>query len=180
MGNLIKNRLKSKGGLLPFTLFIIVLMIWFLSILFILVKNEREHYYDDKKYNEKVYELDNFATLSQLELKRGDELINSGKYNDIIEYFEGKDRCWIRKEGLSESGYRRKEVVVNRNLKVNGDIELNKNQNSFLIKLEKREKILKYTAIYTVELLYEYKENERDFNNYSVRELKNFTVEYLE
>lgn len=180
MVKIIKEHLKNRGIVLPFTLFIIVLIIWLLSILFMLIRNERIYYYDRKKYNETTYEFDNFATLSQLELKRGDRLINMGKYRDIIEYFEGKNRCWIKKDGLSENGYRRKEVIVNKNLKVDGDIALNRYQNSFLIKLEKRERILKYTAIYTVELLYEYKDDVNDFDKYTVRKLNNFTVEYLE
>lgn len=171
----LKKRLKNKGIILPLTLFIITIITWIFSIYLIFYKTEIEGIKGLKEYNNRFWRVENLAKLGEYEVYKGEQLINMGTYKDIIEYFEDKDKIWLKKDEVSESGYSLN--WIKKNIKTE-EKKVDRNSNKKIyIQLIKKKSLENKNIIFKVNLLYEYPYNETDLSKYIKREFINLGVE---
>ncbi|MBC2851092.1 hypothetical protein H5J22_06650 [Cetobacterium sp. 8H] len=174
-----KKRLKNKGIALPLTLFVLTTMVWFFSLLLIFYKNEVESIKGLTKYNDTYWSLENLSDLAEYEIFKADKEVNNNKFTDILEYFEGIEKVWLKQNQISKSGYGVKWIKKN-NILVEGDLKLTPNQKNILtIQLIKTTIIDNQEVVFKINVLYEYPIGEVSFEKSSVRQIIDFGVECL-
>lgn len=174
-----KKRLKNKGIALPLTLFVLTTMVWFFSILLIFYKNEVESINGLRKYNNTYWELENLSDLAEYEIFKADKEVNTNKSRDVLEYFEGTEKVWIKQNQISKSGYSVNWIRKN-NILVEGDLKLTPNQKNILtIQLIKKKIIDNQEVVFKINILYEYPIGELSFEKSVVRQIIDFGVECL-
>lgn len=174
---ILKKSLKTKGGILIITMFVVTIISWLISLTGIYYKNQKNLLKNIKEKNNKDIQIKNYFIFGEKELKNGDKLINLGEYKDIIEYFEGKDKIWINEKTYSKSKYKRFKLYQNA-VEIKGPLILLKEvQNSLDIILIKEIIIDSMTIRYSVFLYYEYLKGELNINNPTKRKIKSFNVE---
>lgn len=172
----LKKSLKNKAFILPITLFFISIFIWLFSIIFMIFKNEINDFYQLKKANDSYWRSENMLIIGEYELYKGNKQILNNKYNDIIEYFEDKNRIWIDKNQVSNSGYTRKLLKQNGKI-VDGKVKLYSYVKSTLnIELSKQIAIDDKIVEIIVTLLYEYEKGVVDFYKSQKREIEGIRI----
>lgn len=172
----LKKSLKNKAFVLPITLFFISIFIWLFSIVFMIFKNEINDFYQLKKANDSYWRSENMLIIGEYELYKGNKQILNNKYNDIIEYFEDKNRIWIDKNQVSNSGYTRKLLKQNGKI-VDGKVKLYSYVKSTLnIELSKQIAIDDKIVEIIVTLLYEYEKGVVDFYKSQKRAIEGIRI----
>lgn len=159
-------------------LLMIVVILWVSSILGLGLKREGEKIKGEIiEINQKI-ELDNLQVLIEREIFYGDKRINEGEFINIFEYFCGKENCWIKKNGISETNYRRVKVIQN-GVEKEEDIYIVKGiENIFEIELIKNFDLLDKEAELRVFLEYRYEKNQLDFTLPVEQRIKEMRIRY--
>ena len=174
-----KKILKNRGIALPLTLFVLTTMIWIFSIHLIFYKNETESVIELKNYNNKYWNIENLSDLAEYEIFKADQAVNKNEYRDVLEYFEGHEKIWIKQNLISKSGYSVNWIKKN-NILIEGELKLSPNQKNILtIQLIKKANLENLEIHFKVYILYEYQKGEVSFEKSSERKIIDFGVECL-
>lgn len=176
----LKIILKIRGSILFTTIFLFTLITWIISLIGIFYSGNISELRNRKINNDKNWEIKKYYILGEQELKRGDTLINKGEYKDIIDYFEGVEKVWLKEGVYSKSNYTRQKVYQN-NREVKGEIKLIKNgENNLEIFLIKENIIDSMKIEFLILLFYKYKINNLDIFKPDIRIIKSFNVENID
>ena len=168
----LKKSSKNNGYILPSILFILTLLVWLFSMSLLNYKNEIDSLSSLKISNDDYWITENLSTVAEYEIFKGNNLIESGDYRDIIEYFEDKNLIWIDIDETSKSGYKRDTVKQNEKL-IEGKLKfIPFMKNIFEIKLIKVIDIEKNQVEIKIDLFYEYLQGESDFFKSYKREIR--------
>lgn len=176
----LKIILKIKGSILFTTIFLFTLITWIISLIGVFYSGNILELRNRKIDNNRNWEIKKYYILGEQELKKGDTLINKGEYKDIIEYFEGVEKIWLKEGGYSKSNYTRKKIYQN-NREIKGDIKLIKNRENKLEIFLIKENIIDSMKIeFLILLFYKYKANNLDILKPDIRIIKSFNVENID
>ncbi|WP_297404304.1 hypothetical protein [uncultured Cetobacterium sp.] len=176
----LKIILKIRGSILFTTIFLFTLITWIISLIGIFYSGNISELRNRKINNDKNWEIKKYYIFGEQELKRGDTLINKGEYKDIIDYFEGVEKVWLKEGVYSKSNYTRKKVYQN-NREVKGEIKLIKNRENKLEIFLIKENIIDSMKIeFLILLFYKYKINNLDIFKPDIRIIKSFNVENID
>lgn len=155
-----------------------VVILWVSSILGLGLRSEGEKIKGEIiEINQKI-ELDNLQVLIEREIFCGDKRVNEGEFQNIFEYFCGKENCWIKENGISETNYRRVKVIQN-GIEKNGDIYMIKGiENIFEIELVKIFDLLDKEAELKILLEYRYEKDQMDFTFPMEQKIKEMKIRY--
>ncbi|WP_297430950.1 hypothetical protein [uncultured Cetobacterium sp.] len=168
----LKKSSKNNGYILPSILFILTLLVWLFSMSLLNYKNEIDSLSSLKISNDDYWITENLSTVAEYEIFKGNNLIESGDYRDIIEYFEDKTLIWIDVNEISKSGYKRDTVKQNEKLIEDRLKFIPFTKNIFEIKLIKVIDIEKNQIEIKIDLFYEYLQGELDFFKSYKREIR--------
>lgn len=172
----LEKTLRNEGFILPIALFLIFILIWLFSIILLNYKNEISNFQLLKNSNEEYWFLENLSTIGEYEVFKGEKLIQSNEYKDIIEYFEDTNLVWTDIDKISKSGYKRYEVKHNGE-NIIGEIRLiSFIKNILEIKLIKEVEIENKSIEIKIILFYEYLKGETDFFKSYKREIRGVEV----
>lgn len=172
----LKKSSKNNGYILPSILFILTLLVWLFSMSLLNYKNEIDSLSSLKISNDDYWITENLSTVAEYEIFKGNNLIESGDYRDIIEYFEDKTLIWIDVNEISKSGYKRDTVKQNEKLIEDRLKFIPFTKNIFEIKLIKVIDIEKNQIEIKIDLFYEYLQGELDFFKSYKREIRGVEV----
>lgn len=173
----LEKSFKKKGSALIFSLVVLSIITGVISLLTFRIKNARELLNERIKFNNIKIEVTKTMEVAKMELHIGDKKINENKSDSIYEYFEGKEKVWLKEKIENENGYTRLKVIQN-GIEKTGDIKLLKNQkNVFEIFLKKDIDFLNEKYSLVVNMYYEYEIGINNFDNFFKREIKELLVE---
>lgn len=170
----------NKGVITLLSLILATTFLWIFSLMISLFNYEIKSYKEEKKFSSKMEKLENIESLAEYELFLADIEINSGKYKDLIEYFEDPFPFWMIKKERSETNYKKESIILNDILILKDELYLLKNrENSLKVYLEKNENIDGKNIVYKVIIVYKYEKGEIDIKKFKNREILEIEVEEL-
>lgn len=170
----------NKGVITLLSLILATIFLWIFSLMISLFNYEIKSYKEEEKFFSKMEKLENIESLAEYELFLADIEINSGKYKDLIEYFEDSVPFWMIKKESSETNYRKESIILNDILILKDELYLLKNrENSLKVYLKKSENIDGKNIVYKVIIVYKYEKGEMDIKKFKKREILEIEVEEL-